>query len=363
MPTAIPFVQFADWFAQAADAGVSRARGRGGRHRDAGWRSVGADGAGQAGRHVGLRVLHQLRQPQGPRARRQPARRPAVSLGAAGTSGPGRRDRCSRVSADETAAYVRTRGRGSQLSALASPQSRRDRQPGRPGAADRGPPARSDTPSSPTSGAPSELPLPENWGGCRLRPKRSEFWQQRGSTELSAGSRHALHARHRSGRWLVAAARALGSDAVENAVYLKRPAADAVAGPDPAVRDRVSEMLLRDRARRRRRGPALLARAGRLGPAELRGRRGGRSPPPAASLSPELTREHRVRPGADPRLRRAPARHADRLRGRDAARRVPRPAPGPGRLGGRLLPERPGADAGRAVHDRARAQGRRAWRR
>lgn len=75
-----------------------------------------------------------------------------------------------RVRAEETAAYVRTRPRGSQLSALASPQSRpiesrhtlerrvaelAERYAGR------------------------ELPLPPSWGGLRLVATRIEFWQHR----------------------------------------------------------------------------------------------------------------------------------------------------------------------------------------
>jgi pyridoxamine 5'-phosphate oxidase len=76
----------------------------------------------------------------------------------------------TRTTAEESAAYIRTRGRGSQLSALASPQSRpidsraaleqrvadlRDRYEG------------------------GELPLPAAWGGFRLTPETIEFWQNR----------------------------------------------------------------------------------------------------------------------------------------------------------------------------------------
>jgi pyridoxamine 5'-phosphate oxidase len=75
-----------------------------------------------------------------------------------------------RTTPEESAAYVRTRARGSQLSALASPQSRpvesravlerrvaelRDRY------------------------ADDELPLPATWGGFRLAPATFEFWQSR----------------------------------------------------------------------------------------------------------------------------------------------------------------------------------------
>jgi len=76
----------------------------------------------------------------------------------------------ARTSAQETAAYVRSRPHGSQLSALASPQSRRvasreelERRVARIAAAHEG----------------RELPVPETWGGYRLVPQTVEFWQRR----------------------------------------------------------------------------------------------------------------------------------------------------------------------------------------
>jgi pyridoxamine 5'-phosphate oxidase len=75
-----------------------------------------------------------------------------------------------RTTAGESETYIRTRPRGSQLSALSSPQSRpiesrailearvaelSDRYPG------------------------ANLPLPEAWGGFRLTPRTFEFWQNR----------------------------------------------------------------------------------------------------------------------------------------------------------------------------------------
>lgn len=75
-----------------------------------------------------------------------------------------------RTSPKETAAYVRTRARGSQLSALASPQSRVVS--GRAELEER-------IAQIADSFEDSELPLPEAWGGFRLRPKRYEFWQGR----------------------------------------------------------------------------------------------------------------------------------------------------------------------------------------
>lgn len=75
-----------------------------------------------------------------------------------------------RVSAQESAAYARSRQRGSQLSALASPQSQ---------AIDsRAVLERRVTELSEQYGD-AELPLSEIWGGFRLMPETFEFWQQR----------------------------------------------------------------------------------------------------------------------------------------------------------------------------------------
>jgi pyridoxamine 5'-phosphate oxidase len=78
--------------------------------------------------------------------------------------------RVERTGAEESAEYVRSRPRGSQLSALASPQSSvvegRDvleRRVSELAAEYQG----------------TELPQPENWGGFRLLPDSFEFWQHR----------------------------------------------------------------------------------------------------------------------------------------------------------------------------------------
>jgi pyridoxamine 5'-phosphate oxidase len=74
------------------------------------------------------------------------------------------------TSADESTAYIRTRARGSQLSALASPQSR---------------PIESRETLEQRVAAlrdrygEGELPLPPAWGGFRLTPETIEFWQNR----------------------------------------------------------------------------------------------------------------------------------------------------------------------------------------
>ncbi|HUA75079.1 MAG TPA: pyridoxamine 5'-phosphate oxidase [Solirubrobacteraceae bacterium] len=75
-----------------------------------------------------------------------------------------------RTSAAETAAYVCTRPRGSQLSALASPQSEvvesRER-------LERGVVELEERYGG------GELPVPEGWGGFRVAAEEMEFWQQR----------------------------------------------------------------------------------------------------------------------------------------------------------------------------------------
>ena len=76
----------------------------------------------------------------------------------------------ARTTAEESAAYIRTRGRGSQVSALASPQSRPiDSR----GALERRVADLKDRYGD------SELPLPAAWGGFRLSPDTIEFWQNR----------------------------------------------------------------------------------------------------------------------------------------------------------------------------------------
>lgn len=75
-----------------------------------------------------------------------------------------------RVSSEESAAYVRSRPRGSQLSALASPQSQ-------PIASREALEARVADLAARYEG--QELPVPEGWGGFRVAPERFEFWQHR----------------------------------------------------------------------------------------------------------------------------------------------------------------------------------------
>ena len=75
-----------------------------------------------------------------------------------------------RTSPAESAAYVRSRPRGSQLSALASPQS----QP-----IDSRELLELSVAELQERHADGDLPLPEEWGGYRLAADAVEFWQQR----------------------------------------------------------------------------------------------------------------------------------------------------------------------------------------
>jgi pyridoxamine 5'-phosphate oxidase len=73
-----------------------------------------------------------------------------------------------RVPAEETAAYVRTRSRASQLGALASPQSREI------GSREELEALVEEVERRYRGG---ELPIPASWGGFRLDPRVYELWQ------------------------------------------------------------------------------------------------------------------------------------------------------------------------------------------
>lgn len=76
----------------------------------------------------------------------------------------------TRMSPEASAGYIRSRPRASQIGALASPQSQviASREQLEEWVAELA-----------ARFAGSAPPLPENWGGFRLRPERFEFWQHR----------------------------------------------------------------------------------------------------------------------------------------------------------------------------------------
>ena len=76
----------------------------------------------------------------------------------------------ARLSQASSAAYIQTRPRASQLSALASPQSHVV--PSREWLEQR-------VAELASRYDGEELPLPSNWGGFRLEPSSFEFWQHR----------------------------------------------------------------------------------------------------------------------------------------------------------------------------------------
>jgi pyridoxamine 5'-phosphate oxidase len=95
-----------------------------------------------------------------------------------------------RTTREDSAAYAHTRPRGSQLSALASPQSRPI--PSRAWLEDRAGELAERHPGD-------ALPVSENWGGYRLRPEQFEFWQHRTSRMHD----RLLYTRDSGGAWEV----------------------------------------------------------------------------------------------------------------------------------------------------------------
>ena len=77
---------------------------------------------------------------------------------------------CAPIDRVETEAYFRTRPRGSQLGAWASPQSRVVASRGELDEAER---------SVTERFAGTDVPAPPHWGGFRLAPETVEFWQGR----------------------------------------------------------------------------------------------------------------------------------------------------------------------------------------
>ena len=97
-----------------------------------------------------------------------------------------------RTTGEESAAYVRTRPRGSQLSALASPQSRpiASREALEEWVAELAARYEGD-----------ELPISDGWGGFRVTPESYEFWHTARIASTIASSTRAVAPSGRSSGW------------------------------------------------------------------------------------------------------------------------------------------------------------------
>lgn len=164
-----PFVQFARWFEQAQSAGLALAEA-------AALATAARDGAPSVRMLLvkgfderGFVFFTNYTSRKGSELTENPRAAllfPWTQLGRqVRIEGP-----VARTSAAESAAYARSRPRGSQLSALASPQSKP--------VADRDELERRVAELRERYGE-GELPVSESWGGFRLAAETFEFWQQR----------------------------------------------------------------------------------------------------------------------------------------------------------------------------------------
>ncbi len=176
-----PLRQFARWFDAAVAAQVPEPNAMTLATVDAERPALGAHRAAEGRRRARLHVLHELREPQGARARRAARGGAALLLARARAPGPHRRRRRA-ASTPRSPTRTSASARGCRGSA----RGRRRR-------ASRCPIARRSRRASPRpSGAiPDEaVPRPPHWGGYRAAsPTSFEFWQGRA---LAAARSHRL---------------------------------------------------------------------------------------------------------------------------------------------------------------------------
>jgi pyridoxamine 5'-phosphate oxidase len=164
-----PFVQFRRWFEQAADAGLRAPEA-------ATLATATADGVPSA--RIVLVKAHDesgfvFYSNYSSRKGRELAANPHAALVFYWDSVGHQvrvEGRVQRTSPGESAAYVRSRPRASQLSALASPQSE---------VVDSRELLEQQVSELASEYETAELPVPEGWGGFRLLPHVFEFWQHR----------------------------------------------------------------------------------------------------------------------------------------------------------------------------------------
>ena len=117
----------------------------------------------------GLTLLHRLREPQGPRAGREPARGAPPLLARARAPGAGRRARSSGC-----------RRRSRTRTSVAARSAAGSRPPSRAQSEVIGAGSELEQAAASSAGAVGEdVPRPSGWGGYRLRPALWEFWQHR----------------------------------------------------------------------------------------------------------------------------------------------------------------------------------------
>ena len=164
--------QFARWFADAAAAGLPEPNAMIVATADADGPAQRPDRAAQGVRRARLRLLHQLRVPQGRRGARQPVREPGLPLVPDAAAGDGRRARW-RGWPGPRPRSTSPPGRAAPSSAPGRARSRR--------CCRTGPRSRPGWPRAVERFGDEAVPAPPHWGGLRVVPETVEFWQGRTS--------------------------------------------------------------------------------------------------------------------------------------------------------------------------------------